>query len=462
MYSDSCEGIESWSVDDIAELCKDMREQLYHLKKNLARELFKAAEEGSLKVVKVIMDSTVQFDKRKLLGPNLPSYLHAWENGHEDCAKAICSGDFERFSGFESETLRDVLMRLAVDFDHFDCLETLINGGDSYGKWNGRHAYLNALTCNKIDCLGLLLEAGIGRDDFHFSQVGCVESAKLLIKHGANINSVDSEGHSALTNAVRSRRSRLSKFLLDHGAKMNPPGCTHQMLFLAIENESIDLVTHLIENGADLEAPSSFGDTPVMKASAVLNSSILELLLKHGADPNSLSSDGDTALHRITSCFDYYAFEKAWNCMAVLVEYKANPNALDGQGRTPLDIAMLQNSPGLVEMLLHNGATRSTGKSALQIARERKDSTAAVILAHFVKVRLRRLRGIIRFFIISRRYREDFYRDKYVTIGERSFTKRMQELQANDCLATDQRPNDLRHERAELSTQSPSKRPQNR
>ena len=382
MYSSgSCGSVECCTMDEAMDQYAEINDELGALKKYLARELVRAAEEGSLKVVKAILNSEVELNRRKFWGPNLPSFLRAWSNGHHDCVKAICSSGFGFYPEFENETPRDVLMKAAVDYDDVDCLKALMRGGESYGQCNGRLALLEAITRNKVGLLRMLLEAGIGRDELSFSEVRSVESAELLIKHGANINAVNTQGGSALTNAVRCGDFKLSEFLLEHGAKTNPPGCTHQVLCLAIQRR-FEYV-----RGAYLRARARSGDAKVKAASVDPNLQMLGLLLKHGADANAKNSHGYTALHNIASQSYDCAVEAVGAYVRLLVEHKANPNALNDHGKTPLDKAIGTNCPELVRILLQNGATRTGGKPAIQIARERKDATAAVILAHFAKVK---------------------------------------------------------------------------
>ncbi|MBQ7586293.1 MAG: ankyrin repeat domain-containing protein [Desulfovibrionaceae bacterium] len=93
----------------------------------------------------------------------------------------------------------------------------------------------------------------------------------------------------------------------------------------------------------------------------------LKLNLEQGADPNQTDSLGKSGL--------FYAVELgSWPHLKLLLEHKANPNlsvAILGQ-MTPLMLAVVQNRPDLVDLLLkakaHLDAQNDDGRTALLLA----------------------------------------------------------------------------------------------
>ena len=87
------------------------------------------------------------------------------------------------------------------------------------------------------------------------ARVGDLDSAKLLVAAGANVNDADAWGVSATTLAAHSGFGDLVRFLLDKGADPNlaAPGFT--ALHEAIMRRDEKMVAALLDHGADPNAP---------------------------------------------------------------------------------------------------------------------------------------------------------------------------------------------------------------
>jgi ankyrin repeat protein len=82
------------------------------------------------------------------------------------------------------------------------------------------------------------------------------------------------------------------------------------------------------------------------------------LLLQDGADVNASGGRGQTALH--------LAAQRGLTDVAIeLLKRKANPNAKDNQGLTPLDEAAFTNREDLARLLETNGATTTAFNAAM-------------------------------------------------------------------------------------------------
>ena len=69
-----------------------------------------------------------------------------------------------------------------------------------------------------------------------------------------------------------------------------------QQLFAAIDTRNLVEVEHLLRQGANTEARSTNGVTPLMEAAEAGDISILSLLLDHGASATAKDEQGETAL----------------------------------------------------------------------------------------------------------------------------------------------------------------------
>lgn len=135
------------------------------------------------------------------------------------------------------------------------------------------------------------------------ARVGDLESAKLLVAAGANVNDADAWGVSATTLAAHSGFRDLVGFLLDHGADPNAAPNGFTALDEAIMRRDEEMVKALLEHHADPNAPlrtwtptrrssadfhfepSLVGATSFWLAARFLEPNVMRLLAEHGADP---------------------------------------------------------------------------------------------------------------------------------------------------------------------------------
>jgi ankyrin repeat protein len=128
-----------------------------------------------------------------------------------------------------------------------------------------------------------------------------------------------------------------------------------------------DGVKRAIENGADLNSVGDLaagGFTAIFYASFHGHISVIKLLVQHGVDVNFSKTDQQrTALH--IACMNSRV-ESA----RVLLNLRANINALDSKGNSGLSFAVRENNYSLVRLLLQERACVRIGTdSILDVAR---------------------------------------------------------------------------------------------
>lgn len=138
---------------------------------------------------------------------------------------------------------------------------------------------------------------------------GDINEGKHLIGLGADIEitseSRHSEGNTALHFAAQKGHKGFVKLLLKSGADANSVSSTGSgatPLHEAAYNGHVDVVDLLIEHRAKIDAGDRHNYTPLMYASAQGHSEVVLYLLQKGADLYLQSKDGETALH---SAADY-------------------------------------------------------------------------------------------------------------------------------------------------------------
>ncbi|KAJ3118066.1 hypothetical protein HDU96_004070 [Phlyctochytrium bullatum] len=157
--------------------------------------------------------------------------------------------------------------------------------------------------------------------------------------------------------AILQRNDQVLKLLLDAGADVNQ---CHQSaarnlqgvtpLFLAIRKGTPWSIWALMEYGANLELRGPDGCTALLTAMAAQNTEAVRLILQRGANTAATewSSRGFTAMH--LACLN-----RMPETVVMLTKARADVDAFDGEGSTPLHLAITL-APEMVMVLLSNGA----------------------------------------------------------------------------------------------------------
>ena len=178
----------------------------------------------------------------------------------------------------------------------------------------------------------------------------------------------------------RSRREKVDieavkRLLTLRGADVNASN-KHQVtaLHAAVEMHSVEVAKLLIEHGADLEARSWEGYTPLVysfQAGWYLDLPMIALLLEAGADPNAVPADGPhevpeeeqggwmTTTPLMYACRSSFMEDSPWSLVDVvrlLLRYGADPNRFNGDGETALSLSILRYRHEVVATLLDHGA----------------------------------------------------------------------------------------------------------
>jgi quinoprotein dehydrogenase-associated probable ABC transporter substrate-binding protein len=139
-----------------------------------------------------------------------------------------------------------------------------------------------------------------------------VPSVKLLAEHGADLSKTNPQGYSPLEIAIGEDMLFAARALIEAGADVNAANgaqkVTPLMLIasqlapqarathLASGPTPVDIAADLIARGADVNAKSAAGVTPLMVAAGHNNAPMIGLLLAKGANPETKNNIGKTAL----------------------------------------------------------------------------------------------------------------------------------------------------------------------
>jgi len=221
-----------------------------------------------------------------------------------------------------------------------------------------------------------------------------LESVKVLLAAGADVNQVTGYGWSPLLVATQNRYYKLGAYLLDHGADVNLANKgAWTPLYLATDNRNIesgdypvrkgdmdhlDYIKLLLDKGANVNARmkdstqtrtvftnqwlSEDGATAFLRASQSGDVPLMKLLLAHGADPKI-----DTVLHvtalQVAAGIGWvegityeWSEDQTLEAVKLLLDLGLDPNAQADTGRVALHGAAHKGRPAVVQALVDHGA----------------------------------------------------------------------------------------------------------
>lgn len=176
----------------------------------------------------------------------------------------------------------------------------------------------------------------------------------LLLTHGANPNSQSLSGGSPLTRAILASNFQIVKQLVEAGADLDlvdTKGSNALFTVFAVprEWEQKHIVQALIDGGCTIDYENKQGATPLMMAAGLGKKDFVEMLLNAGADINHRDKSGKTAVHLATGV----------NTALFLINHGASADVEDNAGKRPVHRAAFVGHVGLLRLLLLSDCKRS-------------------------------------------------------------------------------------------------------
>jgi ankyrin repeat protein len=312
-------------------------------------------------------------------------------SGNADAVKAVLSRGAD-VNAKEREHHQTALMWAAAQ-RHPDVVELLINA----------HADVRARSLTYPQTVVGEQTQRAGREELNYTvlrggatallfaaRVGDVESARWLLKAGADPNDSQPDGVSALVLASHSGNGTVATLLLEHGADPNAFGSGYSALHAAILRSDLNLVKALLARGADPNVriakgtplrrdttdwnlPATLiGSTPYLLAARFLEPEIMPVLAAAGADLALTMSDGATAVmlaagmgsrtsanRRGIETIDFGKVEpesRVRDGVASALRLGGDPNAANQAGDTALHVAAARGYDTVIQGLVDHGA----------------------------------------------------------------------------------------------------------
>jgi uncharacterized protein len=289
----------------------------------------------------------------------------------------------------------------AVAQKHSDVVKLLLAGGADVKARSETWSEVMAVSPHGMLQYNRNIPHGADTALLFAARVGDLESAKLLVAAGADVNDIEAGGVTATALAAHAGFTEIVEFLLDKGADPNPGKAGFTALHAAVMRRDETMVSALLAHGANPNAPVTMwtptrrssrdwnfnpelvGASPYWLAARATHPGIMRLLAKAGADP------------RVVHHVDYHAGEPAeersqttnalmaatgmggggpWvpversarealmlESVMLALELGADVNGVNNDGRTALDAARGLRFESVEKFLLEKGAKAGTG-----------------------------------------------------------------------------------------------------
>ena len=181
---------------------------------------------------------------------------------------------------------------------------------------------------------------------------GDTGAAIALINRGMDVNTVDRQGNTLLTQSIRRDLPELFDYLMQRKARINMRNRNGETaLSIAAYLGRAKYVQRLVDAGAEV---NFFGWPPLAYAAYNGHTEIVEYLLKRGAEIDAKTENGSTALF-FASRFGHI------ETVRTLLKHQADPTIVNDNDETAVDWALKSKNTDIEDILRAAGGR--SGKS---------------------------------------------------------------------------------------------------
>jgi ankyrin repeat protein len=243
-----------------------------------------------------------------------------------------------------------------------DEVRHLSSSRNSNGDWQ-EPKYDNR-TKKRMDIYNNRLGGSPELNDALMRSVGRPARVKELLEAGASPNAAEINGGiTVLMRASGGGVLETVKLLVKHGADVNKRAWSYRTALhwaCSRYKENAEVVRFLIEKGAKVNAVARLGVTPLSLAcNHTIDAEVVRLLLENGADPNKIV-EGKTPLVAVISSAESWCMDGKIEVIKVLLKAGAKINKPDTRGTTAYAWAILKRHYRIAKLLKYYEKTKST------------------------------------------------------------------------------------------------------
>lgn len=279
----------------------------------------------------------------------------------------------------------------AVNGNGESAIYSAVRGGDD------SPSTINVLVSNGlvIDSRNKLGRDNLGNTPLHAAvKWNGFNNAKTLVALGVDVDAQNLSGKTALSDACRSAKKDMAILLIRSGADINATDATGRTVLMdAISSSNEDMVRLLLQYKANVQVQEMSGQNAYHEAAVTGNIGIINMIRKAGGNPLSRDAAGETPFSLVlgaeisviqavlgndTTISDsdgntpiHIAVQKhaSQKTMMQLLNIGYPASQRNGQGLTPLNVAVANNEKNQALVLLEYGAdpylATTSGENAL-------------------------------------------------------------------------------------------------
>lgn len=194
---------------------------------------------------------------------------------------------------------------------------------------------------------------------------GHLELARLLVAHNADVSARDRAGRTPLLEAVRGEHGATVSFLEAQGAQLSVPNLIGSLCAAASDAGALDELRYLVKgsDGQLATLADGNGRTPLHVAASAGHAEHVALLIEARADVNAVDAYGGTPLHD--------AFRNGHACSRLLLDHGAQLGEQFDAARALCEAAAADDVKTVGRLLAHKcdvNVADFDGRTALHIA----------------------------------------------------------------------------------------------
>ena len=173
------------------------------------------------------------------------------------------------------------------------------------------------------------------------------EVARFLLENGIDPDDKGVMNISPLRYAINKNRIDIVHMLLESGASIENNE-NETMLFSAVSQQNVELISLLLRHGADINEADVYGRTPIHDAVIKNRMMLCRFLIENGADVNTISGNHESLLQ-------IALHHKAYDVAKLLLTQDIDVNVVDGNGYSPVYFALDAGELDIVRSIIDQG-----------------------------------------------------------------------------------------------------------
>ena len=356
-----------------------------------ATPLWTASLNGSAAIVRLLLEAGANPNAALLLGET--PLMVASRTGNANVVEQLLTrGANVNARGARGQTA----LMWAVAQKHPDVVKTLLAHRADIHARSDSWSQMEAVSPHGHPDYNRSIPYGNNTPLMFAARVGDLDSARLLVAAGANVNDQDARGISVVVLAAHSGFKDLVEFLIDKGADPNSSTAGFTALHEAIMRRDEALVRSLLSRGADPQArlqtwtptrrqssdfhfePELVGATPFWLAARFVQPNVMRLLVELGADPLFVHRSDRVVDGKEGRAYDHRY--DATTALMAAVGMGGGGNAWVPPDRNQREALALETVKLAVELGIDVNAKNTDGRTALDAAKALKFESVVAYL----------------------------------------------------------------------------------